>query len=192
MPSVQADTVLPVNIRHSRQQNRKLSVFQIHLTPGEQLCSWKYSPVINTGFFGCLKLSKTLLCIEILNSCFDNSFCEKKIRVTKHLMKLMNETTPHHVNDTYHLTVVRYFGACTQYKRSIHFPIIVIMITPLDGAQCCSWPETFKVSSTELFTFLKARFPKDWLSYEKDLGTRGGGELRIWKGWGCSSSRLGV
>ena len=60
-------------------------------------------------------------------------------------MNLMNETTPHHVSDTYHLTVVRYFGACTQYKRTIHFPIIVIMITPLDGAQCYSWPETFRM-----------------------------------------------
>ena len=43
-------------------------------------------------------------------------------------------------------------------------------MTPLDGAQYCSWSETFNVSSTELFTFLKARFPEDWLSYEKDLG----------------------
>ena len=76
-------------------------------------------------------------------------------------MNLVNETTPHHVSDTYHLTVVRYFCACTQYERSIHFPIIVIIMTPLDGAQCCSWPETVNVSSTELFTFLKARFPED-------------------------------
>ena len=70
------------------------------------------------------------------------------------------------------------FLCCTQYERSIHFPIIVNIITPLDGAQCSSWPETFKVSSTELFTFLKARFPKDWLSNEKDLGD----EIKTQKG----------
>ena len=149
-------------------------ILKIYLTPGELLCSWTNSPVINTGFFGCLKLSKTLLCIEILNSCFGNSFCEeKKIRVTKHLMNLMNETTPHYMSDTYHLTVVRYFCPCTQYERSIHFPIIVIIITPLDGAQCCSWPETFNVSSTEFFTFWKHDSPS-----EKDLGD----EIKTQKG----------
>ena len=154
---------------------------KIHLTPGELLCSWEYSPVINTGFFGCLKLSKTLLCIEILNSCFGNSFCEKKIRVTKHLMNLMNETTPHHVSDTYHLTVVRYFGACTQYKRTIHFPIIVIMITPLDGAQCCSWPETFRMLESTMSQGLTLIWKGPG-----NPGRAAGGGLRIWKVWGYS------
>ena len=88
-------------------------------------------------------------------------------------MNLMNETTPHYMSDTYHLTVVRYFCPCTQYERSIHFPIIVIIITPLDGAQCCSWPETFNVSSTELFTFWKHDSPS-----EKDLGD----EIKTQKG----------
>ena len=42
---------------------------------------------------------------------------KKKISVTKHLMNLVNETTPHHVSDTYHLTVVRFFCAARNMKE---------------------------------------------------------------------------